>query len=178
MAINRAIAKSAASLSTTTTKCVFISHQKEDEAACEKIADYLINSGVDVYFDKFDSTLKQLVQSGNASLVTQQIKDGINKSTHMICVVSPSTVKSYWVPFEVGFGYDRKPLGVLTLKGILDADLPDYMKTTRVLRGTKSLNQFIAELLGDTIDNLARGVRIKKATDMQHPLDSVLDWQQ
>ena len=32
-------------------KCVFISHQQKDKDAAKKIADYLIEAGIDVYFD-------------------------------------------------------------------------------------------------------------------------------
>lgn len=39
------------------TQCVFISHKKEDSAAAKQIADYLMNAGVNVYFDEYDNTL-------------------------------------------------------------------------------------------------------------------------
>ncbi|HUS09899.1 MAG TPA: toll/interleukin-1 receptor domain-containing protein [Pyrinomonadaceae bacterium] len=123
--------------------CVFISHQQEDTEACEPIAQYLVELGVDVYFDKYDKALSPLTAAGNPNKVTQHIQEGIDFSTHMICVVSPKTVKSYWVPFEVGYGYSRITLGVLTLKGVEDGTLPEYMKTTNVIRGTKSLNNFL-----------------------------------
>jgi len=38
----------------------------------------------------------------------------------MLVVVSPNTIYSNWVPWEVGYGYDNTHLGVLTLKGIED----------------------------------------------------------
>ena len=96
--------------------CVFISHHREDTDACQPIADYLVEAGLDVYFDKYDKTLSQLVREGDPNKVTQRIQEGIDFSTHMLCVVSPKTVTSYWVPFEVGYGYRRITLGVLNLK--------------------------------------------------------------
>ena len=33
----------------------------------------------------------------------------------MLVIVSPTTMKSNWVPFEIGFGYDKTELSVLTL---------------------------------------------------------------
>ena len=36
--------------------CIFISHQKRDADTAKKIADYLITSGIDVYFDEYDTT--------------------------------------------------------------------------------------------------------------------------
>ncbi len=155
--------------------CVFISHKREDTKACEKIADYLLGAGVDVYFDEYDDTLSAIAAAGDENLLTGRITNGINMSTHMLCVVSPQTVDSYWVPFEVGYGYEEIDLGILTLKGIRDADLPDYMKVTEVVRGTKSLNALIAELLDEPKFRLEQRAGFVKESARRHPLDSVLD---
>ena len=160
----------------TSKPCVFISYHHEDESACQKIADYLINAEIDVYFDKYDKTLSQLVNEGNADKVTKRIQDGIDFSSHMLCVVSITTVKSYWVPFEVGYGYPKIALGIMTLKGVEESSLPEYMKTTKVIRGTKSLNDFISGLLSQSVDSLSIKGLIRKASEQQHPLDEVLDW--
>ena len=37
--------------------CIFISHQKRDADTAKKIADYFITSGIDVYFDEYDTTV-------------------------------------------------------------------------------------------------------------------------
>jgi len=157
--------------------CVFISHKREDTAACEQIANYIMDAGIDVYFDKYDKTLSQLVREGNPNKVTERIQEGIENSSHMLCVVSPATVRSYWVPFEVGYGYRRVALGILTLKGVSDADLPDYMKTTAVIRGTQSLNEFISRLLGPQRTILESRGTITKNAASPHPLDNILNWQ-
>ncbi len=157
--------------------CIFLSHKREDTEACEPIADYIMKAGADVYFDKTDTDLAELVLEGNPDAVTAQIQKGIDSSTHMLCVVSEATVRSYWVPFEVGYGYNKvKRLGVLTLKGISDSELPDYMRTTNVVRGTKSLNDFIAELLGEAVNELVAEKALRKYSELPHPLDKVLDW--
>lgn len=156
---------------------VFISHQNEDTQACETIAEYLLSLGVDIYFDKYDKMLSQLTLSQDPTKVTQHIQEGIDFSTHMICVVSPKTVTSYWVPFEVGYGYNRITLGVLTLKGVEDKALPEYMKTTKVIRGTRSLNEFISQLLGEPTNFLESRASFK-ASASPHPLDKVLSWNQ
>jgi hypothetical protein len=155
---------------------VFISHKKEDTDACRPIADYILQSGSDVFFDVYDETLSDLVTEGNPDKVTARIQEGIDYSTHMLCVVSPQTVHSYWVPFEVGYGYSKVQLGVLTLKGIEDTALPDYMRTVNVVRGTKSLNEFIVNLLGRSEATLLQERVIKSNSQLNHPLDGVLEW--
>ena len=37
--------------------CIFISHQKRDADTAKKIADYFITSGIDVYFDEYDTKI-------------------------------------------------------------------------------------------------------------------------
>jgi hypothetical protein len=185
--INRALQKSSQSLSLSASSaksvapsgkpCVFISYHRADEKEGERIAQYLLEAGVDIYFDKYDKTLDQLVEEGNANKVTKRIQDGINYSSHMLCIVSTTTVQSYWVPFEVGYGYEQRPLAILTLKGVTNAQLPHYMKTTKVIRGTKTLNEFISQILGKLENDLIAQGAIKKHNLSAHPLDSVLDWQ-
>ena len=96
----------------------------------------------------------------------------------MLVIVSPNTLYSMWVPWEVGYGYDSIDLGVLTLKGIKDEDLPDYLKTTLIIRGTKSLNIYLAKITRG-IQSLMESIEMIKAhTIVGHPLDSYLDWNQ
>lgn len=157
-------------------KCIFISHQKNDASICRKIADYLINAGVDVYFDEYDGDLKLNQQTNNPQYVVDAIKKGINKSSHMLCVFSPNTIYSKWVPWEIGYGYDKTNLSALTLKGITDADLPEYLKTVPIIRGTKSLNNYISNIEGKNQDKMFSESLLLEHTRQSHPLDNYLDW--
>ena len=96
----------------------------------------------------------------------------------MLVVVSPNTIYSSWVPWEIGYGYDSTQLGVLTLKGIKDESLPDYLKTSTVVRGTKSLNEYIAKITNN-IQSIMESKNLVKSYSMSsHPLDNYLDWNQ
>lgn len=151
-------------------KCVFISHQKNDTAYSKKIADYIMDSGIDVYFDEYDKDLRIYRQTNNPNGIVNCIKRGINTSSHMLCIISINTLDSKWVPWELGYGYDKTSQGVLTLKGINENQLPDYLKTTNIIRGTKSLNSFIQNIA----DNYS--MILESHTKSLHSLDSVLDW--
>jgi hypothetical protein len=67
-AIGQALAKAADFLKSASNgppmPCIFISHQREDTEDCEPIAKYLMDAGINVYFDKYDLTLTQVVQEG------------------------------------------------------------------------------------------------------------------
>lgn len=157
-------------------KCVFISHQKDDSEKCRLIARYIMNANIDVYFDEHDNDLKNYRQTNNPEGVVNSIKAGINKSSHMLCVISPNTIYSRWGPWEIGYGYENTIIGALTLKGINQTDLPDYLKTVHLLRGTKSLNEFIVELTGLTQFILEIRNFSESYSKPNHSLDNVLDW--
>jgi hypothetical protein len=151
---------------------VFISHQKRDREEAKKIADYLKTLNIDVYFDEFDRELQQAEQENNPKGVVAAIQKGINSSTHMICIVSTNTLTSNWVPFEVGYGYDSTDLATLTLKGIKNSDLPDYIKTKPIIRDIYDINAFVKkhgkELILET-------KKFSDYTSSQHPLSNIMD---
>jgi len=155
--------------------CIFISHQRADKDICRKIADYLISIGINVYFDEYDQDLRLASETNNPKAVTAAILKGIKKSTHMLCVVSPNTLDSKWVPFEVGFGYDKTQLGVLLLKGIKKEQLPAYVRAAPlIVADLIDLNSFIEQLSykGVILENRSL---IKKYDDSSHPLANVME---
>ena len=152
--------------------CVFISHQKSDTAACAKIAEFLKSSGIDVYFDEYDSDLRIAVQEDNPKKVVDAIKIGINNSTHMLCVISPNTLYSKWVPFEVGYGYDSTEVMVLTLKGIKKDDLPHYVRAATIIRDIYDINKFVENRKGKYI---LESKNYSDYSSVIHPLHNIMD---
>ncbi len=156
-------------------KCVFISHQKEDSASAKKVADYLVNAGIDIYFDQYDTDLRIQHQNNNPKEVTKAICNGINNSSHMLVLVSPSTLYSTWVPFEIGYGYEKTELGVLCLKGIPKGKLPEYVRTARIIRDIYDLNNFIEQFTGQSKDLLIKSLMIREYKDVHNPLEETMD---
>jgi hypothetical protein len=155
--------------------CVFISHQKADKEISRKIADYLMAIGINVYFDEYDQDLRLANQARNPKAVTQAILKGIQKSTHMLCVVSPNTLDSKWVPFEVGFGYDKTQLGILLLKGVRKEQLPEYIMTAPlIIPDIWDLNKFIEAVSSKGVV-LENRILIKNYGDLTHPLANYME---
>ena len=155
--------------------CVFISHQKKDSSAARKVADYLENAGIDVYFDEYDNELRISHQSGNPKDVTKAILTGINNSSHMLVIVSLNTLSSTWVPFEIGYGYDKTELGVLCLKGIPKGSLPEYVRTAPIIRDIYDLNNLIGRLTGKQSQVLLESKKMSDYSNSANPLSSVMD---
>jgi hypothetical protein len=171
--------------------CVFLSHKKEDKAECRKIAEYFKNAEIDYYLDELDAALQQAASSGDPIKITESIKKGIRESSHMLVLISEKTYKSHWVPFEVGYGHAAivdKNLGendkvynirlsILTLKDISEKSLPDFMQVGNIIRGTKSLNEYISEITGKLEKSLINESRIFSNSMQRHPLHDTLNWQ-
>ncbi|WON93821.1 toll/interleukin-1 receptor domain-containing protein [Sphingobacterium sp. UGAL515B_05] len=169
--------------------CVFLSHKREDKAACRIIAEYFKEAEIDYYLDEDDRNLQYASQAGDPLKITECIKNGIKKSTHMMVVISEKTYKSQWVPFEVGYGHasildqedlnsksNNLKLSVLTLKDISDSALPDYLQVGHIIRGTNSLNEYIQQITEILEKSLLNEGRIIPSYNQNHPLDGVLNW--
>lgn len=156
-------------------KCVFISHQQNDKDSAKKIADYFIEAGIDVYFDAYDGDLKIHHQSKNAKAVTDSIRKGINNSSHMLVLVSPNTLYSTWVPFEIGYGYDKTDLFVLCLKGIPKGGLPEYVRSATIVRDIYDLNNLISRISKIDKEILLKTKLLSDYGSYTNPLSNVMD---
>lgn len=152
--------------------CVFISHQRNDKEVAKTIANYIYKSGLDIYFDEYDSSINR----DDPRSVVNAIKNGIQKSTHMLCILSQNALQSKWMPWEIGYGYDRLHVAGITVKEISKDVLPEYLQIVPVLRGTKSLNTYIANTMNRIEQSLINERKIFSASMQSHPLDNVLEW--
>lgn len=162
--------------------CIFLSHKKEDKEACLEIGKYLKDAGIDYYLDIYDENLQIAADENNPHKITECLKSGIRLSTHMMVVVSEKTIKSQWVPFEIGYGHasivdkNLKPaesnsllnLAFLTLKEISDLPIPDFLQIATPIRGILSLNEYLKTIMPSDVE-------LRKSLDFYHPLQGVLN---
>lgn len=151
---------------------VFISHQKRDRDEAEKIAKYLKRVGIDVYFDEYDRELQIATINDDPKAVVKAIKKGINNSTHMLCIISKNTLTSKWVPFEVGYGYDKTDLATVVLKGIKNNELPDYIKVAPIIRDIYDIINF-AKRHGNKY--ILETKMFSDYNNTNHPLSGIMD---
>lgn len=124
--------------------CVFISHKKEDADFARNLSDYVMERGINVYFDENDPILAKEHKSPDE--VVNAIKVGLEKSTHMIIVLSKNTLESNWVPWEVGFASAKdKEYRLLRLNDVY-GDIPEFYKVAKILNDYDDLNNFLASM--------------------------------
>ena len=108
--------------------CIFISHKREDKKAAIDIGKYLTETvGVHIYLDILDEKLQKATQIENDKLIVESIKEGLECSTHLLCLVSDKTRLSWWVPYEIGIA-DIKKLNIASLKLNTTDDIPSFLK--------------------------------------------------
>ena len=103
---------------------IFISHKKEDSDKAKQVYDYITKEW------QFDTYLDELDYQISKYNVVDRIVDNLRKSTHLLVLFSEHTIKSMWVPFELGVAYEREQgIGVLIWpdKTNLSYNLPEYL---------------------------------------------------
>lgn len=124
---------------------VFLSHKSEDKEFVESIGDYFINAGVDIYLDKNDFKLQSAVNTNDPKRVTECIQEGISKSDYILCITSNNTVKSWWVPYEIGYGKkSNKEITTLVRKDV--KYIPDYLQIEEIIDDISDINNFIKRI--------------------------------
>jgi hypothetical protein len=130
--------------SSASQPCVFISHKKEDADFARHLSDYVMERGINVYFDENDPILAKEHKSPDE--VVNAIKKGLEKSTHMIIVLSKKTLESNWVPWEVGFASAKdKEYRLLRLNDVL-GEVPEFYKVAKILNDYDDLNKYLASM--------------------------------
>lgn len=132
---------------------IFLSHKSEDKDFVEKIGEYLMNVGLDIYLDKDDLELQIAASNDDANRITKCIEDGIAKSDYILCFVSNKTVNSWWVPYEIGYGKKSgKGLATLVRKDV--TNIPDFLRIEKVIESVAEINEYVKEISrGNKINN-------------------------
>ena len=151
--------------SSASQPCVFISHKKEDADFARHLSDYVMERGINVYFDENDPILAKEHKSPDE--VVNAIKKGLEKSTHMIIVLSKKTLESNWVPWEVGFASAKdKEYRLLRLNDVL-GEVPEFYKVAKILNDYDDLNKYLASMKKTQTNNQVSSNKINNK--MQHP---------
>lgn len=175
----------------TATKkpCIFLSHISLDKDTVIKIGNYIMKAGLDIYLDIYDTNLQSAVINNDDKEITKCIEKGIQDSTDVLCLLSNSTVNSWWVPYELGYGKRcEKVLATMSLKD-LSVNLPSYIKITNYISGIKDLNIYIENILKrytsetitkfssyqDSSYNISKQASILQESISYHPLRNILN---
>ena len=75
-------------------KTVFLSYSHDDSDVADKIGNILKGLDVSFFIDNKSIDL--------GTSITSEVRDAITNCRALIVVVSPASLKSHWVPYEIG----------------------------------------------------------------------------
>ncbi|WP_079254097.1 toll/interleukin-1 receptor domain-containing protein [Endozoicomonas arenosclerae] len=121
---------------------VFISYRHTDREQAFLIQHRLNNVGIQTYLDVLDTDSK------TTDNITQVITENIRKCTHLIALVSDDTIKSWWVPFEIGEATmaERR---IATFKNTY-SPLPEYLQKWPIMKDNRHIDMFIRAYLAES----------------------------
>lgn len=146
-----------------TKPCVFLSHRSLDKNMVRQIGEYITKAGIDIYLDENDNFLQNAAQSGNDEATVSCIQKGLMESTHVLCILSKTTVDSWWVPYEIGYG-EKGEIEIASLKiaNLRKEEIPSYLRIRECLIGIKDLNNYILKIADK------KGIKIEQMSKSQH----------
>lgn len=152
---------------------VFISYHRPDELRAMRIQLYLAQQGVQAYLDVLDPELQ------GSEGVTQRILDALRRCTHLLALISNTTVNSWWVPFEIGVATDSDRR--ITSYDIAGIPLPEFLTIWPVLRNEDDLAKYVRRYKQDRVilekaykSSEARATAVQSAADFHRYLKSDL----
>jgi hypothetical protein len=122
---------------------VFISYQRVDESKARTISQRLKELVIKTYIDVMDPVLKSTED------VTKVILQALENCTHLLAVVSQTTVLSWWVPFEIGVA-TRGDRRIATFRRD-EVTLPAFLKIWPVLDYDSQLEKFAVRYFQDSV---------------------------
>lgn len=72
----------------------------------------------------------------------------------------------------------EKPLATLTLKDTVT--IPSYLEITQMIRGTRSLNEYLIEISKQSrilLEAASTFINMNQYSNHNHPLDYILEWE-
>lgn len=112
----------------------FISYSQDDRGVAEALARELESARIDYFFDTKE------IRWGDS--INNQIDEAIRSSTFIIVIISPSSIRSHWIPFEVGqaMGMGKPILPLVTQPHL---ELPQYLSGIRALFSVKEVGEYL-----------------------------------
>ena len=108
----------------STDPVVFLSYAHEDKSIARNLAEGLFDAGVEVYFDDWE------IRAGDS--IREKIDTGLDRCTHFIVLLTPTSVEKPWVRSEMDAAFVNKIQGqcrFIPLRHGLNApDLPALLR--------------------------------------------------
>jgi len=113
---------------------VFISYSQKDFKTADSIVAVLEKLGIKYFRDV------KHIEWGRS--ISDEVRGALERSTAILVILSPASIKSQWVSYEVGYGraLHKRVLPFLTHPSI---DVPGYMGNPRHISGIPEMREYL-----------------------------------
>jgi len=113
---------------------VFVSYSHVDRKTADSIVEVFEELGIKYFRD-----VKDIEWGGS---IGSKVRDALKRSTAILVILSPASIKSQWVSYEVGFGraLNQRILPFLTHPSI---DVPRYMGNPRHISEIAEMREYL-----------------------------------
>jgi hypothetical protein len=129
--------------------------------------------GISCYLDDLD---RAAGAARGTPAITGLILERLERCTHLLAVVTNNTLRSWWVPFEVGVAR-RAPRVISTYTNLGLSPLPEFLREWPVLTGPSAVDEFAQMYRSQPMHltrDLREGVEFRAATDAVTSFHAVL----
>ena len=131
--------------------CIFLLDKGLDKLAVKAIANYIAKAGIDYYL---------IEEDGGDEKILKGIEQGINCSSHILCILSGNSVKSWWLPYEMGYGEGKERyVKTLKVKSLEESEIPDYLKNDHI-SDLEQFNKYLEKVSGPYGGSLPGDVKV------------------
>lgn len=120
---------------------VFLSYSSKDKEIAHRVFQELRRKDIDVWLDSWE------IKRGDS--ITDMINDALSASDYLVVLISPNSVNSRWVQYELGVAANKQLVKRdITLLPVLinDADIPHPLRVYQFLDLRRDFERGIAEL--------------------------------
>lgn len=126
--------------------CIFISHSSLDKPAARSISKYINDMGVNTYFDENDDCLTEGGHGNSPQGIVQCIHEGLKNSSATLVLISPNSLESKWVPYELGWASRQGcDLALSVLKSVDLGRVPEFYSIVPQLLNEADLRRWVSE---------------------------------
>jgi hypothetical protein len=112
----------------------FISYNHSDKDYVKTIRDILEKNGIKYYIDeKFEY----------GEDIKTSVHNSLNDCTHIFVVVSPGSLKSHWVPYEIGYAHGLKEVRVIPLLTHPSLDVYSFISNLKYITDFDEFEKFV-----------------------------------
>ena len=119
---------------------VFISYSHVDAALADEMCQCLDDEGISYFRDVKD------VDWGDS--IDLEVRAALEKALTVIVIVSPASLKSYWVPYEIGYAlaFRRRILPYLTHPSL---DIPPFISDLKYITTVEQVQEYFRKKFPD-----------------------------